>query len=82
MIISMMLRRTPAQHARATLRGWTVGLGSFDIAWVEWDPSGPLSSRMAAMDAMNRLIVELEKDGHHVRAGVDVGELAEGEAAD
>lgn len=61
MLISMTLMRTPSQQAVATLRTWTVGEGTRDIAQVSWDPAGPLSSREAAMQALGRLLAALEE---------------------
>lgn len=56
MLISMLVRRTPAQQAQARLTVWTVQQGTRELATVVWDPSGPLDAREAAMAALSELL--------------------------
>lgn len=59
MILTITCVRTPAQLVRVTLRAWSVGEGSRDVAEVVWDPHGPLSTREAAAGSIRRLLDEL-----------------------
>jgi hypothetical protein len=60
MLITMLVRRTTAQHCTARLSCWTVRQGDREIARVTWDPSGPLDVREAAMQALRALLTALE----------------------
>lgn len=56
MLISVLIRRTASQHARAVASWWAVGSGSHELAVVEWDPAGPMSAGEALRDALGRLL--------------------------
>ncbi len=80
MIITMTLRRTRSQHARATLYRWAVGEGTRVLCAVEWDPMGPLDARTASMEALELMLAHLRAVGHEI--ALEVPQLHEDVSAD
>lgn len=72
MIITVVIRRTTAQLIAARVSAWTVDRGSWELARVEWDPSGPLSARQAAMDGLFALWQELGGDERELFASLEL----------